>query len=250
MRRFLRRLRSNRFGVAARRLTVRPHVAWYWRALGAVALLSISFAAGMWIYDEGRRFAGFDAYRANSELETLRSRVARLEEDATRLRGLAATGESSLKIERTMLEQLTQQVKQLEAENGRLREDLAFFDNLSAKARTDDRVTVYRFKVEHDLVPGEYRYWLLVTQGGERDREFQGRLQFVVSYRHGGKDGVLTLPDDRPEGGSSYRIAFKRFYRAEGSFRMDPGAQVRGVQVRVFEQGAAQQPRASQSFLF
>lgn len=250
MRRLLRRIRSERFGVAARRLTVRPHVAWYWRVLGLAAVLSVSFAAGMWIYDEGRRFAGFDAYQANSELETLRARVAQLEEDAAKLRAIATTSESSLKIERTVLEKLSQQVKQLEAENGRLREDLAVFDNLSAKGRGDERVTVHRFKVEHDdVVPGEYRYWLLVTHGGDRDREFQGRLQFIVSYRQEGRDGVLTLPDERTEAGGAYRIAFKRFYRAEGSFRIDPAAQVRGVQVRVFEQGAAQ-PRATQSVVF
>jgi hypothetical protein len=227
---------------------VRPHIAWYWRALSLISVLSVSMAAGLWIYDAGRRFAGFDASRINSELAELRERAARLEEESARLRSIAATGESSIKIERTAVEKLGQQVKQLEAENGRLREDLAFFENLSAKARAEDRVSVYRFKVQGDVMPGEFRYWLLVTQGGDREREFVGRLQFVVSYRQGGKAGVLTLPDDRADGGA-FRIAFKRFYRAEGSFRVDPKAEVLGVQVRVFEQGAAQ-PRATQSVVF
>jgi hypothetical protein len=248
MRRLLRSLRSHRFGVGARRLTVRPHVAWYWRVLGLVAVSSVSLAAGLWIYDAGRRYAGYDAPRLASEVAALRERATRLEEESTRLRSAAATGEASLKIDRTTLEKLGQQIKQLEAENSRLREDLAFFENLSAKARSEDRVSVYRFKVQADVMPGEFRYWLLVTQGGDRDREFVGRLQFVVSYRQNGKDGVLTLPDDRADGGT-FRVAFKRFYRAEGSFRVDPQAQVTGVQVRVFEQGAAQ-PRATQSVLF
>jgi hypothetical protein len=248
MRRLLRRLRSHRFGAGARRLTVRPHVAWYWRVLGLVAMASVSVAAGMWIYDEGRRFAGYDASQITVELEALRERSARLEAETAKLRTIAATSESSLQIERTTLEKLSQQVKQLEAENGRLREDLAFFDNLSAKARTEDRVAVYRFKVQNDVVPGEFRYWLLVTQGGEKEREFQGRLQFVVTFRQNGKEGMLTLPDDRGDGGT-YRIAFKRFYRAEGSFRVDPKAEVVAVQVRVFEQGGSQ-PKATQSVVF
>jgi hypothetical protein len=248
MRRLLRRLRSHRFGAAAPRLTVRPHVAWYWRALALVTVLSVSVAAGLWIYEEGRRFAGYDASRANVELAELRESAARQEEELTRLRGIASTSESSIKIERAALEKLSQQVKQLEAENSRLREDLALFENLSAKARSEERVSVYRFKVQHDIVPGEYRYWLLVTQGGDRDREFQGRLQFVVSYRQDGRSGVLTLPDDRGDGGT-YKLAFKRFYRAEGSFRVDPKAEVLGVQVKIFEQGAAQ-PRAVQSVVF
>lgn len=213
-----------------------------------VAVLSVSLAAGLWIYDEGRRIAGFDASRVSAEIADLRDRSSRLEQELARLRSIAATSESALQIERSTLEKLTQQVKQLEAENGRLREDLTFFENLSAKARGGDRLAVYRFKVQEDVVPGEFRYWLLVTQGGDRDREFRGRLEFLVSYRQDGREGVLTLPDDRSDGGT-YRIAFKRFYRAEGSFRVDPKAQVVGVQVRVYEQGAAQ-PRATQSVAF
>ena len=41
-------------------MTVKTHVAWYWRMLGLVAVLSCSFALAAWIYDAGRRFAGFD----------------------------------------------------------------------------------------------------------------------------------------------------------------------------------------------
>ena len=130
MRRLLRRLRSHRFGISAPRLTVRPHVAWYWRALGLVAMASVSVAAGMWIYDEGRRFAGYDASQITLELDALRERSARLDQETAKLRTIASISESSLQIERTALEKLSQQVKLLEAENSRLREDLAFFDSL------------------------------------------------------------------------------------------------------------------------
>jgi hypothetical protein len=246
MRRFLRSLRPHRFGAAAPRLRVRAQAAWYWRALGLAALVTVSVAAGLWIYDEGRRYGGFHAGASVQELESLRQKFKELQAETATLRGIASTADNSLKIERTAQEKLAQQVKQLEAENGRLREDLAFFENLSAKDRSDDRVSVYRFKVENDVIPGEYRYWLLITQGGAREREFQGRLQFVVMLTQGGQEKTYTLPDDRPETANAYRVAFRRFYRAEGSFRVDPGAKVRGVQVKVFEQGTAQ-PRAFQS---
>ena len=84
----------------------------------------------------------------------LRERSARLDQETAKLRTIASISESSLQIERTALEKLSQQVKLLEAENSRLREDLAFFDSLSAKARTEDRVAVYRFKVQNDVRPG------------------------------------------------------------------------------------------------
>ena len=170
-----------------------------------------------------------------------------LDQEARKLRSVASSSESTLKIERVAQEKLVQQLKQLEAENGRLREDLAFFENVSAKDRNDEGVSIYRFKVEPDVVPGEYRYWLLVTQGGKSDREFRGRLQFVVMLTEGGEERTYTLPDEETTSGI-HRVVFRRFYRAEGSFRIDPGARVRGVQVKVFEQGVAQ-ARASRSYV-
>jgi hypothetical protein len=236
----LRALR-HRWGIAAPRMTVRTHVAWYWHALGLVAILSISITLALWMYDAGRRFAGFDATAASEELATLHGRIVQLEEEARQLRSV----ESRVQIEKTAQEQLVKQLKTVEAENARLREDLAFFENLAA-GRAEDKLAVSRFKVESDAVPGEYRYRVLVTQGG-KDREFLGRLQLVVSVRQAGRDVTLVIPDEKAQESAAYRVQFRRFFSTEGTFKVDPAATVRSVQVRVFEQGIGQ-PRATQSF--
>ena len=240
----LRNLRR-RWGIAAPKMMVRTHVAWYWRAIGGVAVLSVSLALALWMYDAGRRFAGFDASATSDELATLNGRIAQLEEEAKTLRSSMATAESRLQIERTAQAQLVKQFKTVEAENARMREDLTFFESLAA-GRAEEKVAVSRFKVETDAMPGEYRYRLLVSQGG-KDREFQGRLQLVVTMRQGGRDVTVVLPDERTPEGAAYRLQFRRFFRVEGSFKVDPGATVHTVQVRVFEQGVAQ-PRATQNF--
>ena len=234
----------HRWGIAARRMTVRTHVAWYWRAVGLVAVLSLSLTLGLWMYDAGRRFAGFDASAVSEELAALRGRVSQLEAEARQLRAAAASNESRVQIERTAQEQLARQLKSAEAEAARLREDLAFFENLAA-GRAEDKLAVSRFKVESDALPGEYRFRVLVTQGG-KDRDFNGRLQLVVSMRQGGRDTTLLIPDERAAETPSYRIHFRRFYSTEGTFRVDPAAVVRSVQVRVYEQGVGQ-PRATAS---
>jgi hypothetical protein len=235
----------HRWGIAAPKMTVRTHVAWYWRALGLVAVLSISLTLALWMYDAGRRFAGFDATAASEELADLHGRINQLEEEAKRLRSTVASSESRVQIEKTAQEQLVKQLKAVETENARLREDLAFFENLAA-GRAEDKLAVSRFKVESDAVPGEYRYRVLVTQGG-KEREFQGRLQLVVSMRQGGRDVTLMIPDERSPETAAYRIHFRRFFSTEGMFKVDPSAVVTSVQVRVYEQGVGQ-PRASHSF--
>jgi hypothetical protein len=245
MRTVLRRLR-HRYGIAAPRLAVNPHLPWYWRALRIVAVLSISGALALWMYDAGRRFAGFDASELEDELAMLRKRVAELETDLPRLRAVADSSDARLKIEQAAQRDLARQMKQLEADNARLKEDIAFFENLSARDQTEERVQVARFKVEPGALPGEFRYRVLVMQGGPRPRGFDGRLQFIVNLQRDGKDAILVIPDETPEPASAFQISFTRYYRAEGVFRVDPAAKVRTVQVRLLEKGS-EQPRATQS---
>jgi hypothetical protein len=241
----LRALR-HRWGIAAPKLTVGLHVPWYWRALAIVAVSALVLVLATWMYDAGRRFAGYDASTAESELAMLRARAAALEEEVRSLRAITTSSDSRLQIERSAQAQLVKQMKVLQAENARLREDLAFFENLAASA-AEDKLAVSGFKVEPDLVPGEYRYRVLVTLGGRKEREFSGRLQLVVDMQLGDQDVTLMVPPDEKTDDAAYRVRFKRFYRAEGSFRVDPKAKVRSVQVRVFDQGAAQ-PRATESY--
>jgi Family of unknown function (DUF6776) len=246
MRKLLRRLRQH-FGIAAPRLAVSPHVAWYWRALRVVVVLSISGALALWMYDAGRRFAGYDRGVLDEEMQHLRARVAELEDELPKLRAIADSSDARLKIEQTAERNLARQLRELEANNARLKEDIAFFENLSAQDHAEDRVTVARFKVESNVIPGEYRYRVLVMQGGSRPREFSGRLQFIVTMQRDRKDVMLVIPDETSEPQSAYQITFKRFYRADGVFRVDPSAKVRSVQVRLLEKGSGQ-PRATQSY--
>jgi hypothetical protein len=243
MLRTIKRLRG-KFGIAAPKMTVRTHVAWYWRWLGMVAALAVSLVIAAWLWDAGRRFAGFDRSEVEQELSQLRDTVIKLEAESKKLRAIADASDSRLKIEQAAQAQFVAQVQSLEEQNNRLKEDLAFFENLTPNA---DKLSLHRFKVEADTLPGEYRYRLLVLQGGRRDREFQGSLQLVVSVRENGRDGMIIVPDQASAGSSTYKLQFKYFQRIEGSFKVPPKAKVLAVQARVIEPGS-DQARVSQSF--
>lgn len=234
-----------RFGIAAPRMTVQTHVAWYWRMLGLVVILACSFALAAWIYDAGRRFAGFDRSEAEQELSQLRESVGRLSQEAAGLRASVNASDSKLQIERTAQTQLARQVKALEDENARLKEDLAFFENLIPGEHRDNTLLVNRFRVDPGALPGEYRYRLLLLQGGRRDKPFQGNLQLLVTLQKDGKDAIITLPEEGA--GQAYKISFKYFQRVEGTFRVAPDAHVKMVRVRIYETGSTQ-VRATQSF--
>jgi hypothetical protein len=242
MRSSLRALRPRK-GIAASRLTVNPHIAWYWRAGEILALIGISLVLAFLIYDAGRRYAGFDSTQMEQDIASLRQRVAELEAEAQQLR----TAESRMQIEKAAHQELAKQLKVVEVENARLREELGFFDNFGTRRNTDEKIAISRFQIDRDALPGEYRYRVLMTQQGAKEREFHGRLQFVVNMQLAGREVMLVIPDETGESASPYRLEFRRFYRAEGTFKVDPTATVRTVQVRVIETGVSQ-PRATQNY--
>ena len=232
----LKRFRQ-RFGISAPRMTVQTHVAWYWRLLGLVAVLSCSFAVAAWIYDAGRRFAGFDSGEARQAVSQLRDHVARLTRESAALRASVDASESKLQIERAVQAQLGKQVKTLEDENARLKEDLAFFDNLIPSARQDNGLLINRFSVDPGALPGEFRYRLLLLQGGRSAQPFQGSLQLLVTLQQNGKSVKMVLPSVGLPEANSYLLNFKYFRRVEGTFKIPAGAQIKSVEVRLLQNG-------------
>jgi hypothetical protein len=241
----LRRLRG-RFGIAAPRVAVRTHVPWYWRALVAVVVLGMALALAGWMYDAGRRFAGFDRGESETEISFLRDKAGHLETEVNRLRGLANASESQLQIDHSTVQRLTAQVKTLEEDNIQLKENLAVFENLAAGGVKANGVSLGRLRIEPEATPGKYRYNLLASQhGAEAKQEFKGILQFHVTLQTAsGQSAVMVLPrTDDPEA-SKFAVSFRAFRSLEGSFRIPADATIKRVEARLIHNGAVM---ASQS---
>ncbi len=234
-----------RFGIAAPKVAVRTHVPWYVRWLGIALLLSVSAAVAAWMYDAGRRFAGFDRSEVEQELATMRHDLQGARAELERLRAIANAADAKVSIERTAQQNLARQIRSLEAENARLREELAIFEAmLSSEGRGPAPLSIQRFKVEAELLPGEYRYRLLLLASPPKRSEFQGRYELLVSLTEDGRSAMITLPDAEHAGAPGYRLSIKHIQRVEGTFRVSPKARVESVQVRVYEAGATE-PRAT-----
>ncbi|MBU1237743.1 MAG: hypothetical protein KJ634_03905 [Gammaproteobacteria bacterium] len=235
----LRRLRG-RFGIAAPRVAVRTHVAWHWRVLTAVVVLGLALALGGWIYDAGRRYAGFDRQESESEISFLRDKVQHLEAEMARLRSIANTSESRMQIDRATVEQLTAQVRVLEEEKTHLKESLAVFENLAAGGGNSAGVSLGGLRIEPDATPGRYRYRVLASiQGAEARREFKGSLQFQITVLEaGGQSAIIVLPRSGDPDAGSFSVAFRAFRSLEGSFRIPVDATIKRVEARLVQNGA------------
>ncbi len=240
-----------RFGIAAPKVAVRTHVPWYLRWLLLTVLLAFSVALASWIYDAGRRYAGFDRSEVQDKLVGMRSELDRTRDELQSLRAMANAADSKLSIERSAQVQLAQQIRSLEQGNARLREELAIFENmLSVDTRNAQALNIQRFKVEPSGLPGEYRYRMLLLTGNRRERgDFQGRLELVVGVQQDGRNAMIIFPDKVAVDAASFKLSFRNFNRVEGTFRVDPKAKVGTVQVRIFETGTVQ-AKATESVKF
>ena len=234
------------FGISAPRMAVHAAIPWYWRWLGLIALALAILLVSRVAYDFGKKFAGFDQSEADREVQRLAETNARMQEELAQQRGQLAQGERQLQIERATYADLVKQMKVLTEENAGLKEDLAFFQTLMPSGGKEGGVAINRFLVQNDALPGEYRYRLLLTQTGQRSKDFQGNLQFVVNLQQDNKKLVMTLPAEDDKEGKGFQLNFRFYQRIEGTFRVAPNAVVKSMQVRVFEIGS-RDPKLTQT---
>src|SRR5207237_2755175 len=177
-------------------------------------------------YDGGRRFARSDHSEVQEELDRTKREFQAARSELEGLPAIANAAESRLSIERTAQQKLAQQIRTLEQENARVREELATFESmLSSEARTANALSIYRFKVEPDVLPGEYRYrLLLLTPTTRQGRDFNGRLELLVNLTEGGRSAIMSFPEPGDAGAAAFRLAFKYFRRVEGTLRVSPKA--------------------------
>ena len=237
MAQFLRAL-QRKFGISAPRVSVRAHVPWYWRWLGYIALGAAVVGIGWTTYDYGMELAGFRQSEAARAHAKLKEEISKRDTENAELRSQVTAAERQMQIERAAFGDVSKQVKTLAEENAALREDLAFFQSLMTVSGKEGALSVNRFRVQPEALPGEYRYRLLLVQTGQRVKEFQGKLQFVLNLQQGDRKFVLTLPAEGDKDSKEYEVNFKFFQRVEGTFKVAPEAVVKSLQIRVFENGS------------
>ena len=243
---------KRKFSISAPILAVRPHVPWYIR--WAIALPIVFAASGLvwWAYDSGLEFAGFHRAQSEQELAGLREQITALASENTQLAAQSASYERQAQIEQATNQETTKQLQAVNEENMRLKEDLTRFQNLTVSGTREGELSIQHFKIEHDALPGEYRYRLLLVQGGQqRAKPFLGNLQLLVNVVHNGEKSVLVFPQENKsieslQEDAPYQLNFKYYLRIEHSFKVPEDTTVESVQVRVFERGASE-PKIKQA---
>ena len=234
-----------RFSIAAPRLSVRPHIAWYLRWSMLLPFVLAALVLVWFAYDRGLEFAGLHRGETQRELSGLHARLTSLMNENVELGRQVAQYQQQIQMEQGRSQEIVKQMNSLNDDKIRLQEDLNFFQNLTATQGREGELAIHRLSLEHDKIPGEYRVRMLLVQSGQRVKEFTGSYQIVATVVQNGRKTTQLFPSD-VSGLAQFKLKFKYYLRLEQSVRVAPDAQLQNIQVRLFEQGA-REPGARQS---
>ncbi len=212
------------------------------RWTGLVLALVFLVLAGVcvaWAYDRGGRNAGYNRSASHDEIGRLEGEISALRHERDTLNTAVNAASSDLSVERAAEERLVAQVKALEGENAKLKEDLAFFDRILPPSQAQG-VSIRSFQIDAETA-GDHtrlRYRILVSQGAKAAKDFVGQVQFVINGLQDGHGTQVAIPADGAAADRNYALSFRMFQRLEGVIDAPAEVSVRSVQLRVLENGA------------
>jgi len=232
MRGIARRLRSN-FHIGSSRVAIRSHRAWYWRWLVNVLMMAVVAGVVWWLVENSYRITGSDIREVRSRIETLDTENAALRKQSDASRAALAERDRQLQIERAAQGELARSVQQLQEENAGLREDLAFLRKVMSSGTGTAGIGISELKVEPEGRPNQYRYRLMLTQGGQRKDDFRGKVQVLARVSGPQGASVLTFPEPGSAGDAAGAVDFKFYQRVEGRFTVPEGTTLKSVEFRI-----------------
>lgn len=207
--------------------------------MSIIILIVVGLAWGTFLLGRSLSVKPYDPLAATRE--TTEQAIARVTQENETLRSQLAALEQKLQIDQATNANLNAQLQAMTEQNAKIKEDLAFFQAIGGDTAG---VSVQRFTVKTEGVPGEFRYRLLVVQSRQRAEHFRGRVEFVVNVVDKGVQKTLLFPKagEKPQ---PYVLGFKFFQRMDGVFKVPPETTVTRVEARIIEAGV-ETPVASQ----
>lgn len=220
------RLLRRRLTISAPSMTVRGALPWPLRWVALALMLGFSAAIGLWAFEFGKSIAGLDR-DAKEELLKLRTEVAQLRQENDKNLSIVNTSGLTLVTEKAEKDKLNAQLKQLEADNRALRDDLGFFEKLT-NAGNAESLAIRSLQAE--LVAGDQLKWqALVIQPVKNAPEFKGKLELTFSGLLNGKPWTMSLP------GGAVPLQVTQYKRAEGLVDLPPQVIVKAVSAKVLD---------------
>lgn len=224
---------GRRLSARAPRMVIRSALPWPLRWVIVAVVLGFCAAIGLWAFEFGRDIAGLDRgskeeiQRLHTEVERLQGELDTVKAERDSAQSVANTADALVATEKASSEKLLEQVKQLEAANESLRDDLGFFEKLIPSSHAET-LAIRGIQVDA-LESGLYKWQVLVIQPVKGAPELSGKLELVFAGTLDGKPWSMTLPE------GAIPIKVTKYGRFEGRIQAPSQAVLKNVTVRVLD---------------
>ena len=227
-----RKIRA-KIGIRSGKVAIRSHTPWYIKIGGYGLAMGIAAGVAWFVVDNSYRITGFSREEATQQIVGLTADKQRLQQALDAAKSQLNDIQSQLKVEKSAQTELGKNLTQLQDENASLKEDLGFLRNIMSAGSVPEGLSIANLKVEPDALPNEYRYRLLLTQGGQRKQDFKGKVQVIARIQQGATQAALSFPPDAEIKAAGSEIEFRYYQKIDGRFKIPEGAQLKSVQIRV-----------------
>lgn len=199
--------------------------AWLWM------ILLVALAAWSWqVYEFGRQQAGFSVTHRDQLEESLRTRIAELEQERDALRANAARFERSGQIDRAAADDVQAEVKALQDERAELKREVAFLKSLVSGG--DQKLALADHRLE-DLGERTYRFEVTLSKRTDQSGTVSGQVVIALKGRLGDQEKTLDMASLTDGRRSNIGIKFKNFQKLRADMKLPDGFEPISIEVAV-----------------
>lgn len=183
-----------------------------------LVVLVLLFSTLAWqAFEFGRRSAGYDVRATREQVRELEQRVASIAERRDQLREEAARFERSAQVDRIAVESVQLELKDLQQERSRLRQEVEFLKSL-----VSGDVTILQLdEVRLHALEGDnlFRFHFTVSKRAEDNQKARGRVVLSVSGELDGEETTLEQSEIGVDS-SQMVLGFMHFQNIDGQMTL------------------------------
>jgi hypothetical protein len=213
------------------KLVVRSHSprkrAWVFGVLG---VLAAAFFYGM--FELGRYDAGYRVVDAVRGALTSSERLRELEAENSRLRTQLEAADVARRVDREGYKQVEKSLGDMQSQIARLNQDLSFYRGL-VQPDSAIGVKVQQLQIIPEGPSGHFRLKFVLMQVGKPDKPVMGNTVISIDGLMAGKPLNLSLAKVSPKGRVSLAFSFRYFQDFDESIQLPPGFEATRIDVEI-----------------
>jgi hypothetical protein len=213
------------------KLVVRSHSprkrAWVFAVAG---ILAAAFFYGM--FELGRYDAGYRVVDAVRGALTSSERLRELEAENARLRTQLEAADVARRVDREGYKQVEKSLGDMQSQIARLNQDLSFYRGL-VQPDSAIGVKVQQMQIIPESPAGQFRLKFVLMQVGKPDKPVMGNTVISIDGLNGGKPLNLSFARVSPKGRVSLAYSFRYFQDFDEQIQLPAGFEATRVNVEI-----------------